>query len=166
MSAAAAQDLGVEGATLEPSIEETTIVKAGMEVPEFTAKMLDGTEIKISDLKGKVVLLNFWATWCGPCRQEFTRIQADIIERFEGKDLVFIALSRGEEKAKVEKFMKSQNYTFPAGLDSDSSIFQKFATNYIPRNFVIDRDGKVALATVGYEPEEFDEMIKFLEGML
>lgn len=157
MATAAAQD---------PGIEETTIIKAGMTAPEFTVKMLDGTEIKSTDLKGKVVLLNFWATWCGPCRQEFARVQADIIDRFKGKDLVFIALSRGEEKDRVDKFIETNNYTFPVGLDSDSSVYKKFASNYIPRNFVIGRDGKVVLASVGYEPEGFEAMIKLIDGLL
>ncbi len=149
-----------------PEEDKNAIVKVGMDVPEFTAKMLDGTEINIADLKGKVVLINFWTTWCPWCVKEFTRVQADIIDRFEGKEFVFIALSRGEEKATVEKFMKSKGYTFPVALDGDSSIFGKFATTGIPRNFVIDRDGKVVYAFGGYKPEEFDAMIALIEGML
>jgi peroxiredoxin len=146
--------------------DANTLVKAGMTAPEFTVKMLDGSEINLADLRGKIVLLNFWATWCPYCIQELNRVQADIIDKFKGKDLVFIAVSRGEEKAVVEKFAKLKNYKFPIGLDGDESIFKKYATRSIPRNFVIDRDGKVILSEMGYSPELFAQLVECIEGAL
>lgn len=147
-------------------LDGTTLVKVGMEAPAFVAKMIDGTEISSADLRGKIVLLNFWATWCPPCREELTRVQADIVERFAGKDFVFLPLSRSEDQRTVEKFMEKNGYSFLVGIDGESVIYDKFASKYIPRNFVIGKDGKVALASVGYTPEEFDEMVALIEKLL
>lgn len=150
----------------EDQIKATTLVHQGDKAPDFTVEMFDGEQVKLSDLKGKVVLINFWATWCPPCRQEFTRVEKDLIERFKGKDFVFLPISRGEKKATVEKFRDQMNYTFPMGLDPKQDVYKKYASNYIPRNFIVGKDGKVIYVSVGYEPEEFNQMLKVIEQAL
>ena len=150
----------------QEQIDASTIVKEGMEAPDFVVEMFDGKSVRLSDLRGKVVLVNFWATWCPPCREELTRVQADIIDRFAGKDFVFLPISRGEELQTVAAFRKRMGYTFPMGLDPDQKIFHRYAKNYIPRNFLIGADGKVILASIGYDKAEFEHLIKTIEKTL
>lgn len=146
-----------------PTPEQATIVKDGHTAPDFEVQMFDGSTIKLADLKGKVVLLNFWATWCPPCRAELARVQKDIIERFQGEPFVFIPVSRGEKRETVAAFREKMGYTFPMGLDTESVIYKKYAQTYIPRNFLIDKEGKVVKASVGYDEAEFAELIKLIE---
>ena len=150
----------------ETDTESTTLVKAGETAPDFTVELVDGSQLSLKELRGKVVLLNFWATWCPPCRQELTRVQKEIIDRFAGKKFVFLPVSRGEKRETVEAFREKTGYTFPMGLDSARTVYDRYASNYIPRNFLIDKEGKVVLATVGYDDEEFDALIRTIEKTL
>ena len=147
----------------DDEVAKTTLVKSGMEAPNFTVEMFDGSKLTLADLKGKVVLVNFWATWCPPCRQELKVVEKELINRFKGKDFVFLPISRGEAKKTVEAFRKQNGYTFPMGLDPKQTIYKKYASNYIPRNFVVGKDGKVIYVSVGYEPKEFAEMVEVIE---
>lgn len=150
----------------EAEIDATTLVRAGEQAPDFTVALFDGGEATLSAYRGKVVLLNFWATWCPPCRQELTRVQTDLIDRFAGRDFVFLPVSREEKRETVAEFRTKTGYTFPMGLDTARTVYDRYASNFIPRNFLIDRDGKVILATVGYDPAEFDELIGAIEKAL
>ncbi len=141
-------------------IEATTLVKTGDQAPDFTVEMLDGSRVTLSDLRGKVVLLNFWASWCPPCREELTHVQQEIIDRFAGREFLFLPISRGESRDEVDAFRKKSGYEFPMGIDPSREIFDRYASNYIPRNFLIDADGKVILTTVGFEKNEFEALIR------
>ena len=146
-----------------PTPEQATIVKDGEKAPNFEVQMFDGSTVKLSDLKGKVVLLNFWATWCPPCRAELARVEKDIIEKFKGQDFVFLPVSRGEKRETVATFREKMGYTFPMGLDTDGRVYAEYAQTYIPRNFLIDKNGMVVKASVGYDEAEFAELVKLIE---
>ncbi len=160
------------GETAEPGpkpeneIEASTLVKAGDPAPDFTVGMFDGSQVSLADLRGKVVLLNFWATWCPPCREELTHVQTQIIDRFAGRPFVFLPVSRGESRADVAAFREKTGYAFPMGLDSTRTVYDRYASNYIPRNFLIDADGRIVTATTGFEQAEFEELIRTIEATL
>ena len=136
---------------VQDDIAQTTLINEGDKAPDFTVEMLDGSKIKLSSLRGNVVLINFWATWCPPCRQEMAHLQEGVIDHFAGKDLVVLPISRGEERATVEAFLQKMGYTFPVGLDKSQAIYRLYASNYIPRSVVVGKDGKVVYVAVGYD---------------
>ena len=152
----------------EETDENTTLVKVGDKAPDFRVEMFDGTTFTLASLEGKVVLLNFWATWCPPCRDELSRVQKDVIDRFvrPDGDFVFLPISRGEARETVAAFREKMGYTFPMGLDPEQQIYKLYASNYIPRNFLIGRDGKVIALTVGYEEEEFNQFLETIAAQL
>ena len=132
---------------------------------KFETKSTDAVR-EMAVKTGKLVFIDLYATWCPPCRQELTRVQTDIIDRFAGKEFVFLPVSRGETRETVAAFREKMGYTFPMGLDHEQKIYRLYASNYIPRNFLIGKDGKVISATIGYEAPEFDELILLIERQL
>ena len=137
----------------QDDVEATTLVKVGEMAPDFSVEMLDGRTIKLSELRGKVVMVCFWATWCPPCRQEMAHLQEGVIDHFAGKDLVVLPISRGEKRDVVEKFINYNGYTFGVGLDPERAIYDMYASNYVPRTFIVDKSGKVAYRVAGYDEE-------------
>lgn len=151
-------------------MEESSIVKIGDKAPDFSVEMLDDKIFNLSEMKGKVVLLNFWATWCGPCMKEFKEIPDKILKRFEGNpDFIFIPVSRGETHETVRKKMnqlKESGIDFPVGLDPDKAVYELYAKSYIPRNYLMDKEGKVVLTSIGFEEKEFTELADMIEQLL
>lgn len=139
-------------------VEATTLIHVGDLAPDFTVEMLDGRKITLSELRGKVVMVCFWATWCPPCRQELAHLQEGVIDQFAGKDLVVLPISRGEKRDVVEKFIADNGYQFAVGLDPEQSIYKQYATNYIPRTFIVDKRGKVVYRVAGYDEETAKEV--------
>ena len=150
----------------DSEIEAATLVKAGDQAPDFTVEMFDGSRVTLADLRGKVVLLNFWATWCPPCREELTHVQTELIDRFAGRPFVFLPVSRGESRETVAAFREKTGYEFPMGLDSTQSVYKRYTPNSIPRNSLTAADGRVVSATVGFEKSEFEELIRSVEAAL
>ena len=133
----------------ESASEETQKVKVlekGDKAPDFTVNLVNGEVLSMSDLSDKIVLLNFWATWCGPCVNEmpaFERLKKD-----NDKDLEIICVNCMEDKGTVDKFVKENGYTFNIGYDEDGSIETYYPTNGIPYTLVINK-GEVSDIYIG-----------------
>ncbi|MGL5317189.1 MAG: TlpA disulfide reductase family protein [Bacteroidales bacterium] len=145
------------------------IVNVGDLAPDFSMKMLNGETTKLSSLRGKVVMLQFTASWCGVCRKEMPFIEKDIWQKHkDNKDFVLMGIDRGETKDKVEQLVKTTGITYPIGFDTDSGIFFKYAEKNagITRNVIIDRDGRIVMLTRLFEPEEFKNMCNEIDKLL
>lgn len=144
------------------------IVKVGDQAPAITLKLADGKEIAMKDLKGKVVMLQFTASWCAVCRKEMPFIESDIWQVYKDKGLVLIGVDRAEALEKVNEFAKLMKITYPLALDEDSGIFTKFADKAagVTRNVVIDRSGKIVFLTRLYDTTEFETLKKTIRELL
>ena len=120
----------------------------GKTAPDFTLKGLDGQEVSLSDFRGKPVLLNFWANWCGPCRLEMPFLQ-EIYEKWNGKGLVLLAVNLQENQGTVEDFINGAGYTFPVLLAPGNQVPLSYNIRGIPATFFIDADGVIRDIKVG-----------------
>jgi len=137
------------------------LVKVGDTAPDFTMTLTTGEQIQLSDLKGKVVMLQFTASWCGVCRKEMPFIENEIWQVLkDNSEFALFGIDRDEPLEKVIWFGEKVGVTYPLALDPGAEIFQLFALKDagITRNIIIDRDGKIIYLTRLFEREEFNEM--------
>ncbi|SRR6056297_3458657 len=138
--------------------DSSTLTKLGQEVPQFTFTTTEGEEINVSDLKGNVVLINFFATWCGPCMKELPRVEDEIWNPHKEKDFYVVSIGREHTMEEMQAFESKKGFTFPIAPDPDRSIYKKFASQNIPRNVLLDRDGKIIYQCHGFTEEEFQQL--------
>jgi len=146
--------------------DSTSLTRVGNQVPDFSVELISGEIIQMENLRGKVVLLNFFATWCPPCRQEMPVLEKKVWNRWRNSDFQLISIGREHTKEEVAAFIKEKGFTFPMGYDPERDIYKKFATAYIPRNYVIDRDGQIVYQTMGYTEEEFQKILDLLAKLI
>ncbi len=125
---------------------------AGKEAGDFTLKDLKGREFNLKNLRGKVVVLNFWATWCGPCRLELPHLEK-LHQEFKDKGLVVLGVN-DEESETAREFVKSNNYSFPTLSDTKREVAKLYKISAIPTLIVVDREGKISTHFVGMRSEE------------
>lgn len=145
------------------------IVRVGETAPDFTITLTDGKQVTLSSLRGKVVMLQFTASWCGVCRKEMPYIEKDIwLKHKDNADFALIGIDRDEPLDKVLAFAKSTGVTYPLGLDPGADIFAKYALREsgITRNVLIDREGKIVKLTRLYNQEEFASLVEMINQML
>ena len=147
--------------------DEATLVKIGEKAPDFSIQMEDGSVKKLSGLTGKVVWVNFFATWCPPCRKELPHLEKEVYKALKNRDdFEVLVIGREHDWATVNKFKTDNNYVLPFYPDAEREIFSKYAKQNIPRNFVIDKNGNIAVASTGFREKEFKEIIRTVEKLL
>lgn len=144
----------------------STNVAVGDAAPEFEVTDIDGNRFSVNGATEKVLLINFFATWCGPCLLELPRMQ-DIWER-HGKNEQFSMLVVGREESEeaCRDFRIKHAFTFPIAADPAREVFSLFAKESIPRIFLVSSDGKILYATLGYNEQELDRLDKLLTDLL
>ncbi|MFY9153963.1 MAG: TlpA disulfide reductase family protein [Prolixibacteraceae bacterium] len=144
--------------------EETTLVQISDPVPVFSYEKSPGIVQNISELKGKTVLITFFATWCGPCRKELPFIQAEIYNKYKNSPK-FEVLIFGREHSweEVSNFKAENKFSMPFYPDPERKIYSLFAGQYIPRNFLVSAEGKILFSSVGFEEKDFETLKKLIE---
>ena len=140
------------------------IVKVGDKAPDFMINEAGGKSYRLSDLEGKVVMLQFTASWCGVCRTEMPFIEKELWNEKKNSGLIVIGIDRDEPVEKVIRYKKDISVTYPLALDPGASIFALYALKNagVTRNVIIDRSGKIVFLTRLYKREEFDAMKKVI----
>lgn len=136
------------------------LVKTGDTAPDFVIKEASGKSYRLSDLKGKIVMLQFTASWCSVCRKEMPFIEKEIWQAKKDAGLVVIGIDRDEPVETVRKFQQDMAITYPLALDPGADIFGLFSDKEagVTRNVIIDRNGKIIFLTRLFDREEFDKM--------
>jgi cytochrome c biogenesis protein CcmG/thiol:disulfide interchange protein DsbE len=131
------------------TIPTTKRIQVGFPAPNFTFPDLNGLQVSLSDHRGKVVLVNIWATWCPPCKEEMPSMQK-LYEKFKGENFEILAVSIDSTgRDAVAPFMRTMNLTFPALLDPKGDIGSLYGATGVPESFVIDKDGIVVKKIIG-----------------
>lgn len=130
------------------SVDSAQSPQLGEPAPDFQFQTPEGQATSLSDLRGKAVLVNFWATWCGPCRMEMPFIQ-QVYNEWQERGLVVLAINLGEGSDKVTSFVESYNISFPVLLDTNQEVARGYNIQYIPTTFFIDRDGIIQDMKIG-----------------
>jgi peroxiredoxin len=132
---------------------------------DFALQDLDGREVRLADLRGKIVFLNLWATWCPPCRAEMPSMEA-LYQRFKGRDFAMLAVAEDTDTAAVAAFVRELGLTFPVLLDPDNRLPGRYGVTGYPETFVIDRNGQVIKHVIGPEEWNSPAIVAYFEALL
>ena len=151
-----------DGDTADPSGP----IAEGDAYRDFTVSLADGGEFTLSDHEGKVILLNFWATWCGPCVGEMPAFEQ--LQETYGEDLVLLAVNSGEDEGTVKAFLEENGYTFPVALDPRYEVALLYPSDSIPYTVIIGADGKVAAIQLGAADADtmYAHYCELIDGLL
>ena len=160
----------VENTVAEPTVyEHEYIVKVGDVAPDFTLQMTDGSTFTLSEQRGKVVMLQFTAGWCGICRDEMPHIEREIwLPNKDNQDFVLVGIDREEALEDILPFIEGVGTTYPIAMDTNADVFAQYALREsgITRNVLIDRDGKIVMLTRKFKSEEFAALVEKINTML
>lgn len=132
--------------------------------PDFTLKSNSGKNVKLSELRGDVVMINFWASWCGPCRQEMPLLDA-LYKQYKDYGFTLLGVNVDEQQEAADKLLKHVSVTFPVLYDATSSVVELYDVDAMPSTILIDRDGNMRYLHRGYKPgyeDHYDAQVKAL----
>lgn len=158
--------------TEEEKSEETEVINEGVfqgdKAFDFTLTDREGNEVSLSDYEGKVVFMNFWASWCPPCKEEMPFIQSTYEKYKESNDVVILTvnITKSEDNGveDVNKFMKDNNYSFPVLLDVEGEVSVKYRVANIPTTYIINKEGIISNYIIG--PLSQDRMLEYIKAAL
>lgn len=136
-------------------------------VPDFQLERLDGTTLKFSELKGKIVILNFWASWCNPCVEEFPSM-IKLVDHFKG-DVVVVAVSTDDDRKDIEAFLKAFGLPkpgFEVVWDKNKEVMAQYGINKIPESFLVGKDLKLIRKVLGIENWYSDGAVSYFQGLV
>lgn len=155
--------------TAQVVYENDYIVKVGDLAPDFTLQLTDGSTFTLSNQRGKVVMLQFTAGWCGVCRKEMPHIESEIWQpNKENKDFVLVGIDREETLEDILPFVEAVGTTYPIAMDTNADVFAQYALREsgITRNILIDREGKIVMLTRLFKEDEFAALVEKINTML
>jgi peroxiredoxin len=145
------------------SLAPATGLKPGQLAPDFALTTLDGGNVSLSKFKGRVVVLDFWATWCSPCQQSLPHLQAQAANTdLARRGLVVLAVNEQESSSTIRAFMSEKHFTFTVARDTDGSTARDYSVETMPERVIIGRDGRVQAAFSGWTPDtahQIDEAV-------
>jgi len=143
--------------------ENTTLTRIGDVAPIFICKTIDGKTIDIRKLHGKIIMINFFATWCGPCKLELPVLQKNIWNKYkDNSNFALIIIGREHDDQVIRDFVTNNKFTMPFAADPERQIFKLYAIQNIPRNVIIGKDGRIIYQSMGYSEEDFKKLEDFL----
>jgi len=152
------------GAHAQNSVEK---VKIGDTMPQFTLNSDVYGQVTPSDLKGKVVLVSLFATWCGPCQKELAEVQSTLYPKYkDNENFRLLVIGREHTDADLTKYNARKKFTFPLYPDPKREVFSLFADQNIPRAYLFGKDGKLIYTSTGYTLEEFQKLMDTIEEAL
>jgi len=143
--------------------ENSNIVEKGDKMPEFTLSSTKYGDIDSKDLKGKVVLINIFATWCPPCQQELAEVKKTLWPKYkDNANFVMLTVGREHTDEELAKYNEKKKFTFPLYPDPKRGFTSKFATISIPRSYLIDKEGKIVYMSIGYNENDFSKLVNLI----
>ncbi len=121
------------------------------QAPDFTLKSLEGPNVKLSELRGDVVLINFWASWCGPCRQEMPLLE-ELSSKYEPMGFTMLGVNVEEDSTAAKSMLDELGVSFPILFDNENTVSESYDVIAMPTTVIVDRDGKVQYVHHGYKP--------------